>query len=142
MKNNLRIVLDTNILISALSLTSPYRALIDYFLDGRYDLVVSTEILLEYEEKLKEKYDASTAVLFLDALSIAPNVYKIEPFFHLHLIYPDMDDNKFVDCAFGANAHALVTNDRDFRVLEKIDFPKINLLSLNAFLEMLTQLSE
>jgi len=139
MTERLRIVLDTNILISALSLKSPFRLVIDAFLDGRFDLFCTTEILVEYEEKLREKYDASTAGLFLDALMLAPNAVNIEIYYQVRLIYPDLDDNKFADCAFAANAHILVTNDRDFNVLKNIEFPSINIMRLEEFMEFLRQ---
>jgi len=56
------------------------------------------------------------------------------------LIANDPDDNKFVDCAFAANAHYLVTNDRDFNALKKIEFPKINILTIEKFVEVLEEL--
>ncbi len=133
--NDLRVVLDTNILISSVSFRSPYRVLIDRLMEGKYDIYITNDILLEYEEKIRERYDQITADLFLDALSVAPNVHKIETYYQLRLIYPDLDDNKFVDCAFAANAHLLVTNDKDFRVLRQIDFPKFNLMRLEEFTE-------
>ena len=58
-------------------------------------------------------------------------------FFNWRLIYPDMDDNKFADCAIAANADYLVTNDRDFRVLKQVEFPKIMLLKMDEFIEVL-----
>ncbi|MFZ4632928.1 MAG: putative toxin-antitoxin system toxin component, PIN family [Saprospiraceae bacterium] len=138
MNDVLRVVLDTNIIISSLSLKSPYRAIIDCFLEGKFNLFLSNEIMAEYEEKIRERYDQTTADLFLDALSISLNVYQIETFYKLRLIYPDMDDNKFVDCAFAANAHVLVTNDRDFNVLKTIEFPKINIMRLETFLKFIS----
>ena len=137
MNDTLRVVLDTNILISALSLNSPFRSLIDHLLAGKYEIYVTTEILFEYEEKLRERYDQMTADLFLDALSVAPNVHHINTYFHLLLIYPDLDDNKFVDCAFAANAHVLVSNDRDFRLLKKVEFPAITVMRMEEFMALI-----
>lgn len=51
-----------------------------------------------------------------------------------------MDDNKFVDCAFAANAHYLVTNDRDYNILKNTNFPKINLLKIEGFMALLKEL--
>jgi len=50
----------------------------------------------------------------LGALTLLPNVKKVEVHFQFGLIRSDMDDNKFVDCAFAANSHYLVSNDRHF----------------------------
>jgi predicted nucleic acid-binding protein len=45
----------------------------------------------------------------------------------------DMNDNKFVDCAIAANAHFLVTEDKHFKILEQIPFPKVNILGVEKF---------
>jgi predicted nucleic acid-binding protein len=57
--------------------------------------------------------------------------------FNFNLIVNDPDDNKFADCALAANAHYIVTNDRDFNVLKKLSFPKIGLLKTQEFTAML-----
>lgn len=69
--------------------------------------------------------------------SITRFVFQIEPYFHLNLITADPDDNKFVDCAFAGNAHYIVTNDRHFRVLQKIEFPTISTITAEVFKEWL-----
>jgi predicted nucleic acid-binding protein len=46
----LKVVLDTNIILSAVSYHSPYRIIFDKLDSFEYKLAVSTEILLEYEE--------------------------------------------------------------------------------------------
>jgi predicted nucleic acid-binding protein len=63
------------------------------------------------------------------------NVELIQPYFHLGLITADPDDNKFVDCAFAANATYIVSNDSHFDVLQSVDFPILLVLKLKEFLE-------
>jgi len=48
---------------------------------GKFVWFVSTEILLEYEEILKNIYSQNTAQLVLNQLAIAPNVVFAEPLF-------------------------------------------------------------
>jgi len=136
----LRVVLDTNIILSSVSPYSPYRMIWDMLDQFAYEVCVTTEILLEYEEKLSQIFSPEVAELALNVLTINPNVIHISPKFRLQVIYPDMDDNKFVDCAFAANTHYLVSNDRDYNALKAIDFPKINLLKIEQFMEVLAQL--
>ncbi len=57
----------------------------------------------------------------------------------MNLIANDPDDNKFVDCTFAAGCDYLVTNDRDFEALKKLDFPKINIVSLDEFRAILVR---
>ena len=54
-------------------------------------------------------------------------------YFNLNLITNDEVDNKFADCAFAANADYIVTNDKDFNVLKRIGFPKINVVTIDEF---------
>ena len=136
----LKVVLDTNIILSSVSPYSPYRLVLDKLNDFAYEIAVSTEILLEYEEKLGEIFNSKVAQLNLDFMMINPNIRLISPAFQTRLIYPDLDDNKFVDCAFAANAHYLVTNDRDYNILKSTGFPKINLLKMEEFIEILVAL--
>ncbi len=93
--------------------------------------------MLEYEEKLIEFYSKKTADLVTSILSIAPNTVFIEPFYQWNLIDQDPDDNKFVDCYISANAQFLVTQDKHFEILKKIEFPIINVVSLAEFKKIL-----
>lgn len=53
------------------------------------------------------------------------------------MIETDPDDNKFVDCAIVAHAHFIVTNDRHYDILKQIPYPKVNVVSLDKFLQLL-----
>lgn len=105
---------------------------------GKYELLVTTEILLEYEEKLSDIFDVEVAELFLGALAFMPNVNRIDIHFNLQLIPQDVDDNKFVDAAFAGNAHYLVTNDKHYNTLKRIDFPLINIIKIEDFKALLS----
>ncbi|MBK9014522.1 MAG: putative toxin-antitoxin system toxin component, PIN family [Saprospiraceae bacterium] len=140
MSSLIRVVLDTNIVLSSVSRRSPYRAILQQLFDGKYDLYLTNDILLEYEEKITQIFDRETAETNIGALMLLQNVYKVDTYFQLRLIYHDLDDNKFADCAFAANAHYLVTNDRDFRILKSLPFPKFNVVSIGEFLEIVQHL--
>ena len=131
------VVLDTNVVLRAVSKKSRFAVILDELLLQSYRLALSSEILLEYEEKIILFYGEKTARDLLNFLTVLPNVERIDPFFQLRLIEADPDDDKFVDCAFAGNAHYIVTDDKHFNVLKMIDFPKIPCLSAEAFREML-----
>lgn len=141
MKTNqrLRVILDTNAVLSATHIRSPFRIVLDALFDDQYDIFVTNDILLEYEEKLTTNFDREVADLIVDAMSLLNNVKKIDTFFQLQLIPNDPDDNKFVDTAFMSNAHFIVTNDRHFNVLKNIDFPKITVIKVEEFVELLKE---
>jgi len=139
MKDILKVVLDTNILLSSISRKSPYSYILTALFENKYELYVSTEILLEYEEKIITFFDAQVAETLISALLMRSNVKKVEPYFDLCLIKNDVDDNKFVNCAFAGNVHFLVSNDKHFNILKITPFPKIPLLSITEFFELLSE---
>jgi uncharacterized protein len=132
----MKVVLDTNVMLASFSRRSPYRLVMDKFRARAYKCV-TTEILLEYEEKLTEIFSPDAAEPFMEALPERSNVEWINIFYKWNLIYPDVDDNKFVDCAVAARADYLVTNDRDYLPLKKLEFPKLTILKIEEFLEKL-----
>ena len=121
---SLRIVLNTNVIIRAISGRSLSSLLFDALLNQQFTLCVSTEILPEYEEKITQIFDAEVAELVVITLVVLPNVQRTEVYFNLRLIAQDADDDKFVNCAFAANTHYIVPEDRHFRILTHINFPK------------------
>ena len=134
----LKIVLDTNALLRSISRRSSFSIVLDKLYEGDYELWVSNDILLEYEEKITDIFSRETAELILGALALLPNVRKAEIHYNLFLISTDSDDNKFSDCAFSGNVHYLVTNDKHFNVLSTIPFPSINVITLEKFVELLS----
>lgn len=105
----MKIVLDTNVLLIALPLSSPYRYIYDSLLREKYTLVVTTDILNEYEEILSKQITPAIAENVIRLLLSLPNIEKKEVYYRWGLIDADPDDNKFVDCAIAANAKFIVT---------------------------------
>lgn len=130
-----RLVIDTNCLIQCISRRSAYHDLWLSLLDGRNSLCVSTEILDEYAEII-EKYTSQVfAESALGVITNNPFTLFINPYFNFKLISADPDDNKFIDCAIAANAKYVVTEDSHFEILKHIDFPKVNLISLDDIIK-------
>lgn len=132
-----RIVLDTNCLIASLSKRGKYFNVWKGLRFGVYTLCVSNEIIEEYEEILTQKINPQIAANVIQTILNSPFVEKVDPHFKFHLIEEDEDDNKFVDCAIVANASYIVSNDRHFNILKTIPFPKVELISIAEFSEML-----
>jgi putative PIN family toxin of toxin-antitoxin system len=133
----LKVVIDTNCLRASIPPKSPFYQLYLDFKNQKYKWFVSTEILLEYEEIITSTYSEKTAKIILHQLVIAPIVEFSETAFKWRLIENDLDDNKFADLAISVGADYLVTNDSDFNIFQSIDFPKLNVISLEKFLEIL-----
>ncbi len=136
----MKVVLDTNIILSSVSRYSPHRIVFDKFEQGDYTLCLTTEILLEYEEKLDEIFSPTLSDLIVGAMILKRNTIFQEVYIRWALLSKDEDDNKFVDCAVAANADYLVTNDRGFRILKNIPFPKLKVIRIEEFQNILENL--
>lgn len=130
-----RLVVDTNSLIQCISRRSRYHDLWLSFLDGRNVMCVSTEILSEYAEILERYTSPEFAEAALGVITNNPYTLFVTPYYRFHLIESDPDDDKFVDCAVACNAKFVVTDDNHFDVLEKVDFPKIDVIGLDEIIQ-------
>lgn len=106
------------------------------FLNGDYDLCVTTEILQEYEEILGQKTSSHVASMVVEIILRAPNTLRFDAHYRWGLIEQDPDDNKFVDCAIVAGASFIVTEDAHFNILASIPFPRVNVVRLEQFASM------
>ncbi|GAA4406607.1 putative toxin-antitoxin system toxin component, PIN family [Nibrella viscosa] len=133
----MRVVLDTNILLVITPYFSAYRWVYDALVAGKFELVVSTDILSEYAELLERQYSAIFAERTLLVMDNIPAIVRVEPAFRFQLITEDPDDNKFTDAAVVGNADYIVTNDRHFDQLRTVSFPKLELLNFTEFCDQL-----
>ena len=132
-----RLVIDTNSLLQCISRRSRYHDLWLSLLDGRNELCVSTEILEEYAEILERYTSPEFAEAALGVITNNPFTLFVNPYYRFKLVEADPDDDKFVDCAVASNAKFVVTEDSHFDVLKKIDFPKIEVISLDDIIQQL-----
>lgn len=132
----MKIVLDTNCLIQVLPQRSRYHLVWQSFEKGDNVLCVSNEIIEEYIKILQRLTDEETAELVISTLLNSPFVAFTNPYFKFNLITTDPDDNKFIDCAIASGAKYLVSNDNHYKVLHKISYPKVDLVTLDEFVKI------
>ena len=113
-----KIVLDTNCLLMSLPRISPYRKIWDDFLKGKLTLCVTNEIIEEYLEIIEQKTNANIASNVVSVILSQKNV-------------------EFVDCAFTAGASCIVSNDAHFKILKEVKFPRIYVVNIKDFVELL-----
>ena len=134
MKN---IVLDTNCLLASLSRNQEEYIIWRSLQEGRFNLCVTNEILDEYVEVLQRNISPTIAENVMFLLLNLDNLLFVDTYFKFNLITADPDDNKFVDCAIAANAEYIVTNDKHFKELEIVDFPRVKHISVDKFVTRL-----
>jgi len=135
----MKVVLDTNALLVSIPSKSIYRPIFDSLINGDLELVLSNDILLEYIEIIERKANKTIANNIAELLLNLNNINKIEIYFEWNLINNDVDDNKFVDAAIAGAADFIISNDQHFNILQSVDFPKVNVLTIDAFLTHLSK---
>ena len=92
--------------------------------DRRNYFIASTDVLLEYEELVLQKYPVKIASDIIDILLDPDYVRQQDIYYYWNAISIDKDDNKFFDTAVASGAEYLVTNDGHFQICKKTFFPK------------------
>lgn len=133
----MRVVIDTNVLLVSASRKSASYWLFDAFLKKKFEFAFTTDIIAEYDEQFSSHWNLNAAETVMAIVVNATNTVPTTVYYRFNLIIYDADDNKFADCAFASNADYLVSNDSDFDVLKKTDFPKIRVVSLDEFKQIL-----
>ena len=129
-----RVVLDTNVLLVSISSKSKLHWIFQSLLNGEYVLCLTTDILTEYAEVIEREMGSLASENALGVIENLPNVAYITAYYKFGLL-KDEDDNKFVDCAIAGNASFIVSHDKDFNILQKIDFPKVSVIDTGQFKE-------
>jgi len=111
----------------------------DAFLETKFELCISTEILLEYEEKFIDFWGVEVAQNLLGLILASENVIRESPFFHFGLVIGDEDDNKFADIYISGGADILVSNDKKILAIDENAFPPLKTMTLQASSRLLTK---
>jgi len=112
----LKVVLDTNVLVSAvISPTGPPARVLELAADGAFQLIVSPPIIAEYEGVLaRRRFGLSVGTVHAIVASIRKLSIEIVPSEPLAYCR-DPGDDKFLACACATGAEFLVTgNARHF----------------------------
>ena len=131
----IRVVLDTNTVISALLFPGTASRLVPLWQSRRITVLVSREILKEYLRVLAyPKFQLSDQeIRQLVEEELLPFVETIRVRRRLAVVRRDPDDDKFLECAVTGRAGYLVTGDRDLRELDS--FRGIIILTVGEFLD-------
>jgi putative PIN family toxin of toxin-antitoxin system len=109
----MRVVLDTNVLVSAMvTPDGAPRQVVDWLVEGRHKLVVDDRILREYRRVLCRPdldirpEEAQTILERIEEVALHVEVDQAS------VRLPDQSDSKFVECALQAQADCIVTGNR------------------------------
>ena len=131
------VVLDINVLLVTIARKSTYRPIFDALLGGKFQLIISNEILSEYVEVIEWRANPIVASNIAEMLLSLKNLEKVDIYFEWRLVTKDPDDDKYVDAAISGGADYIVTNDAYFNVLKTVEFPKIDIINIDQFIAMI-----
>ena len=112
-----RLVLDTNVFISAYGFGGKPAQLMRAVIDGTHILVTSPAILSEVADKLYEVLGFDDGHVREVVMQIARIAQVVRPADRLHVIADD-PDNRILECAVCGTADLIVSGDRHLLELE------------------------
>jgi len=128
----MRVVFDTNIFISALTLPGGRaEAAVLRIIDGDDTLVISHKIIDEVLTVLARKFSRDAEALSRVAVNLAGIGEIVRPAERLNVL-DDESDNRILECAVAGNAGAIVTGDKAMLMLKK--YRHIRIIPLSEFL--------
>ena len=129
----MRLVLDTNVIISALLFDGLPEKLLLSTLGGLHELVLSSYIIAETTRILEDRFKAQPAnVKLLQQLLNEGEIVYFEPFLN---IVDDELDNRIFETAIKGNANYLVTGDK--LLLELKEYKNIKIITVRECMSTL-----
>ena len=109
----MRIVLDTNVLISGAFFSGPPSKILDACFTGQHELVVSPEIIEEYSRVGTDFSGNDPNLDFARFLrTIVGVALMVSPQATSEIICADPDDDKFFHCALASGTTHIVSGDK------------------------------
>ncbi len=130
----MRVVVDTNVLVSGVFFSGMPRRILEAWRDRRLQLVVSLEILEEYRrvgERLAEQFEEVSLEPFFTLL--ATNALLVQPKLLREGVVSDPADDKFFACALAADCRTIVSGDK--QVLAASGYQRVEVLRPRSFVE-------
>jgi putative PIN family toxin of toxin-antitoxin system len=130
----MRVVIDTNVLISAVFFGGMPSRVLEAWRDGKIDLVVSPDILEEYRrvgDRLEAQFPGVSLAPLLALLVMTAKI--IEPPGLPEQVSRDEDDDKFIACALAGNCQFIISGDR--HLLEVSGYQGVKVVTPREFLE-------
>ena len=132
----MRVVADTNILVSALQFGGKPKQLLDFAASSHIELVLSEAILAEALRVFRDKFDRSPEWLTEADRQLRVISRLVETTERLHVIEADPSDDRILECAAAGRADVIVSGD--VHLLRLGDFRGVPIQRVAAFLDAVT----
>jgi len=130
----LKVVLDTNVLISAILFGGKPRQILEKAIRGEIRLCLSEPILEELKGVLqRSKFEYSPEMIQFILTELAGIADFVNPSEAIDVVVEDPEDNRILECAVDAKANYVITGDSHLLKLRR--YLNIEVLNAAAFLE-------
>ena len=131
-----KIVLDTNILVSALLFKRELSKIVNLWKEGKIIPVVSKETFQEFRSILEYPRFSltNTEIKSIIEEEVLPFCKVTEITDQVRDVCRDPDDDKFISCAISASAEFIVSGDKDLCSLSK--YNSVRIINVKDFLKM------
>jgi putative PIN family toxin of toxin-antitoxin system len=130
-----KVVIDTNIYISAIFWGGKPRKIVDLGREKKILVFTSIEIEDEISDKLKSKFKLQENEINHILLDFSFFTMPVKITKHIKAVPDDPDDNKFIECAVKSNADYIVSGDE--HLLKLKEYAGIKILKASEFLKLL-----
>ena len=130
----MRVVVDTNVFITGVFFTGPPHKILDAWRQARVELLLSTQILEEYQKTgdvLAKAYPGIDLDPWLRLVASRGRLVDAPPL--AEQICEDPDDDKFLACAIAGRSKAVVSGDR--ALLKASGYKGVAVLTPRQFLD-------
>lgn len=127
----MRILIDTNILLSGLYFHGLPKKLLSELDLEKFKICVNEEIIAEYKDKIDNKFSKSKYKLDRDLREKIFGSFKSFEIVSNLQICRDPDDDKFINCAIDAKAIYIVSGDNDLLTIK--NFAGIEIVTARDF---------
>ena len=129
----LKVVLDTNVLISAILFGGKPRQILEKAVRGEIRLCLSESILEELGGVLRRsKFDYSPEMIQFILTELTGIADFVNPSETIDIVLEDPDDNRILECAVEAEANYIITGD--FHLLKLSRYRNIEVVNVVGFL--------
>lgn len=128
-----RVVADTNVYISALNSAGTADQVLALGRAGVSEVFISQPIIEEIEGVLVRKFRWTASRVREAARAIRSFTVLIDPSERVDVVHEDEPDNRILECAVAAGAHAIVTGDQ--HVLKLRRFRSVVIIRPREFLD-------
>ncbi|HEX7456175.1 MAG TPA: putative toxin-antitoxin system toxin component, PIN family [Candidatus Nanoarchaeia archaeon] len=128
----LKVVLDTNILVSATIFGGNSKKILQKAIDGEIKAVTSKFLIAEFSDVLIKKFDSSKEQNDIIISLLSKHFLIVDPTMSVDIL-ADKADNRVLEAAFEAKVKFIVTGDKE--LLDLKEFKDIKIVSPTDFLK-------